>query len=275
MGPESPARREIDLRSSLRHLFVCEQGAALHLEKWLHLLWRIQNPFESKWIHAPSVSRVGLLPDHPHGYHIERILQLSPQEPRPVRRRQDQSVASPEVPHPSPRLAPVNSVPAPGPYLPFPRRSLGSCLCRSSRRPPQSHYRQQSSNAASFLHSTLRPKPCTIAESLGPHNAAKLPALPRRPLALTRRFWRRLSLVPKTEGMPRSRSASAIEIAGPPVAAPSAAEGSPRGTRPQTLLREFSCTPESVCRESPPSEKEGRQARSSRLPVIPLSGNSD
>ena len=140
--PQCPARREINLRSSFRHLFIREQRSPLDLEKRLHLLRLRQYPFERKRIDAPAIHRIRLLHNHPCRHHIKCIFQLSLQKSRSMRASQNQSVPQSEIPHARIRRASINPVPPASPDLQLPagilRRSLRPCLACPQQSQPNS-----------------------------------------------------------------------------------------------------------------------------------------
>src|SRR5437762_4228342 len=128
MQADGAARRKIDSRSSRGHLRVCEERPAANLEIGHDVATGGERPFERKRVHTYAVGRILFLNDDESGHRLDGILQAASEKPGPMRFRENQTVAQPNIPNTVARLAAVSAMASAGPNLDFMLTFDGTCL---------------------------------------------------------------------------------------------------------------------------------------------------
>src|ERR1700688_1767987 len=119
VNAESAGWGEIDMRSALRHLYVCKKCPASDLYIGHGVSVRSKIPFECKWIDGEPVCRIRSLCHDKKRNDINGIFKASTQKPGPMGIRQNPAVPCADIKHAITRLTPIRSMPSTCPDLKF------------------------------------------------------------------------------------------------------------------------------------------------------------
>src|SRR6202030_20694 len=110
---------EIDMRSALRHLYVCKKCPASDLYIRHGVSVRSKIPFECKWIDAEPVCRVRALRHDKKRNDIHGVFKAPTQKTGPMGIRKNPAVPCANIKHAIARLTPIRSMSSTGPDLKF------------------------------------------------------------------------------------------------------------------------------------------------------------
>src|ERR1700731_3074761 len=116
---ESAGWGEIDMRSALRHLYVCKKCASCDLYIRHGVLVRSKIPFKCEWIDAEPVCRIRTLRHDKKRNDIHGVFKAATQKTGTMGIRQNPAVPCANIKHAIARLTPIRSMSSTGPDLKF------------------------------------------------------------------------------------------------------------------------------------------------------------
>jgi len=142
MQPERRARREVYGRSSRRHFMCRKQRPSIQLEVRSDMSARGENPFQADGIYSRPVGGVCPLEHNKRRHRFHRNFESSIEKTRPMRSRQDPSVANSGIPHAGIPGPARNRMAATSPNLELTTALLWAILGRREKRNQQetNHY---------------------------------------------------------------------------------------------------------------------------------------